>query len=169
MSYGVYYGFYSIYLEQAGYSHGQIGVLWMIGVVAEILLFWWLPPYLSRLSIEWCLIAAFAVGGLRWAGIGLWVDNPWLLTLLQPLHAITFGLSHVACVEWIRRHFGQALQGQGQALYVSLSYGLGGAIGVYGCGQLWQINPFYTFVFSVALALLAAVLAWLGFYPKKRS
>lgn len=164
MSYGVYYGFYSLYLEQAGYSHGQIGVLWMIGVVAEIALFWLLPPFLPRLSIEACLAASFAVGALRWAGIGLWVDNPWLLTLLQPLHAITFGLSHAACVEWMRRYFGEALQGQAQALYVSLTYGVGGATGVYVCGQLWQLHPHYTFVFAVLLAALSALLAGFGFY-----
>ncbi len=163
VSYGVYYGFYSLFLQQHGYSHSQIGSLWMLGVLAEILLFWRLPQVLPRLNIEWCLISAMAIGALRWAGIALWVDFLWLLVLLQLLHALTFGLFHAASVEFIRRTFGAAQQSQGQALYVSLAYGLGGAIGVYVCGHLWASGPGWAFAFAVTLAALGALVAFNGF------
>jgi len=37
-SHGAYYVFYSIYLEEAGYSRIDIGVYWTVGVLAEIML-----------------------------------------------------------------------------------------------------------------------------------
>ena len=39
LSHGPYYTFISLYLESLGYARGVIGLLWAIGVVAEILVF----------------------------------------------------------------------------------------------------------------------------------
>lgn len=39
LAHGPYYTFFSIHLETLGYSRSFIGLMWALGVVAEILLF----------------------------------------------------------------------------------------------------------------------------------
>src|SRR5690606_21000801 len=51
VSHGVYYGFYSLYLKEYGYSTTFIGVLWSVGVVAEIVLFLKMPWIFGRWSL----------------------------------------------------------------------------------------------------------------------
>lgn len=60
-----------------------------------------------------------------------------LLTLAQVLHAATFGCFHVAAVHFVQQHFSARLQGQGQALYATLS-GCGGALGALYAGYSWS-------------------------------
>ncbi|MEY4589139.1 MAG: hypothetical protein RL497_1215 [Pseudomonadota bacterium] len=156
MSHGIYYGFYSIYLHEHGYSATLIGALWTLGVLAEVALFWWVPAFIPRLNLERTAFMCMLTAALRWALIGLAVDSWFCLVLLQLLHAITFGLFHASSVHFIRDSFGPALQGQGQALYGAVGYGAGGALGLWLCGVLWQNQPSWAFAFAVAMALLAA-------------
>lgn len=160
MSHGIYYGFYSIYLHQHGYSSSVIGALWTLGVAAEIALFWWIPAFLPRLNLQRAALVCMLVAAIRWALIGFTVDFWPCLILLQLLHAITFGLFHASSVQFIRTSFGPALQGQGQALYGAIGYGAGGALGLWLCGLLWQAHMGWAFVFAVGAAVLAAVVQW---------
>lgn len=155
-SHGIYYGFYSIYLHQHGYSASVIGALWTLGVAAEIVLFWWIPNVLPRLNLARTAQLCMAVAALRWTLIGFTVDYWPCLILLQLLHAVTFGLFHASSVQFIRQSFGPTLQGQGQALYGAIGYGAGGALGLWLCGVLWQLGAQWAFVFAVSCAVLAA-------------
>lgn len=155
-SHGIYYGFYSIYLHQHGYSASLIGALWTLGVAAEIVLFWWIPKVLPRLNLPRTAQICMLVAALRWMLIGTTVDYWPCLILLQLLHAVTFGLFHASSVQFIRQSFGPRLQGQGQALYGAIGYGAGGALGLWLCGVLWQLEVRWAFVFAVSSALLAA-------------
>jgi MFS transporter, PPP family, 3-phenylpropionic acid transporter len=162
MSHGIYYGFYSIYLYQHGYSASVIGALWTLGVAAEIVLFWWVPKVIPHLNLERAALFCMLVAAGRWALIGISVDFWPCLVLLQLLHAVTFGLFHASSVHFIRHHFGSALQGQGQALYGAVGYGAGGALGLWLCGILWQSQSNWAFMFAVISALLAAWVQWCG-------
>ncbi|HMW70264.1 MAG TPA: MFS transporter, partial [Cellvibrionaceae bacterium] len=155
-SHGIYYGFYSIYLHQHGYSASVIGALWTLGVAAEIVLFWWIPKVLPSLNLPRTAQLCMLVAAVRWTLIGFTVDYWPCLILLQLLHAVTFGLFHASSVQFIRQSFGPALQGQGQALYGAIGYGAGGALGLWLCGLLWQIGSQWAFVFAVSCAFLAA-------------
>ncbi len=155
-SHGIYYGFYSIYLLEHGYSASAIGALWTLGVAAEIVLFWWLPAYLPRLNLARTAQLCMIVAAARWALIGFTVDYWFCLVALQLLHAVTFGLFHASGVQFIRQSFGPALQGQGQALYGAIGYGAGGALGLWLCGVLWQLGAQWAFVFAIGTAATAA-------------
>jgi PPP family 3-phenylpropionic acid transporter len=78
------------------------------------------------------------------------------LIIAQCLHAASFGSFHVAGVELVRRHFGLAHQGQGQALYSAFSFGAGGALGALASGVLWEVDERLGFV----LAALATIGGW---------
>lgn len=155
-SHGVYYTFYSIYLEAHHYSRTSIGLLWALGVVAEIFIFLRMHYLMRRFNLRQLLLFSLSLAVIRWWMIGYYVDQPILVIIAQLFHAATFGIAHAVAIELVRRFFGPASQGQGQALYSGVSFGTGTAAGAYISGQLWSISE--TLAFMVASA--AALLAW---------
>jgi PPP family 3-phenylpropionic acid transporter len=162
VAHGTLYGFYSIYLVQAGYSKTVVGLLWTLGVLAEILLFWKLPRLYARASLSAILCAACLCAALRFVAIGWGVGSLVVLVLAQLLHGATFGAYHAASVAAVHKLFPGERQVRGQALYSSLSYGLGGATGLLLAGWCWEaIGPALSFGVSAGFGLLgAALVAW---------
>jgi MFS transporter, PPP family, 3-phenylpropionic acid transporter len=160
-SHGPYYTFYSLYLEQAGYGLNRIGELWALGVIAEVGLFLAMHRLLLRYGLRRLLLASLALAAIRWGLIGEWVDSLPILILAQLLHAATFGIYHAVTIQLIHRYFTGRLQGRGQALYSSLSFGAGLALGSLISGYLWEaIDPVWSFRFAVIASLLALMVAW---------
>lgn len=160
VSHGSYYTFYSLYLEQLGYGRGLIGLLWALGVVAEVIIFMLMPRLFAWRSERWLLLATLALTVLRWALIAVCADSLPLLLFAQLLHAFSFGTAHAIAIELIRKYFAGPVQGQGQALYSAFSFGLGGAIGAVGAGAVWGVSATLAFGLSAIAALLAYWLVW---------
>jgi PPP family 3-phenylpropionic acid transporter len=152
------YAFYSLYLASLGFGKGEIGVLWAIGVVAEIAWFWFQGRWLRRWSMhKWLVLAALA-SALRFAltaAFGSWVL---VLVVAQCMHALTFAAQHSACSVVITRHFPDRLRGRGQALYAVLGYGVSGVVGGIAGGALSQMFGFAAVFWAAAGIALAA--AW---------
>lgn len=156
LSHGPYYSFLSIHLEALGYARGTIGLLWALGVVAEILLFLVVGRLLARFTLKQILLASFLLAALRWLLLGQLAEHWPVLILAQILHAATFGSFHVAAVHFVQRSFALNQQGQGQALYATLS-GVGGALGALYAGYCWKdLGAGPTFVIASLAALAAA-------------
>lgn len=155
-SHGPYYTFFSIYLESFSYSKSIIGVLWSLGVVAEVALFLVMHRILARYTLRTILLWSLALTALRWLMIGFVAQSALLLIVAQCLHAASFGSCHAAAVEVIRRWFPRH-HGQGMALYSGLSFGAGGASGALFSGVVWDWSAPLCF----AVAALAAGLGWL--------
>jgi PPP family 3-phenylpropionic acid transporter len=165
-SHGPYYTFYTIYLGGHGYSKTVIGMLWALGVICEIAIFLVLHRARMRIGIRETLLASFALAAVRWALIGLFPDYLALLILAQVLHAATFGAYHATAVEMVHRFFRGAHQTRGQAIYGSVSFGLGGAVGSLYAGLSWSSSgPLSTFLAASLLALLALVVTWRWIRP----
>jgi PPP family 3-phenylpropionic acid transporter len=162
VAHGALYAFYSIYLEAAGYSKAMIGVLWTLGVVAEVLVFLRLPQLMRRFALRTLLIASFACAALRFAAIGWAVDWLAVLVVAQLLHAATFGAFHAASIAAVHRLFPGRIAARGQALYSSLTYGVGGGAGTLIAGWTWvAAGPSSSFAVSALFGALGAVLiAW---------
>ena len=159
VAHGTLYAFYSIYLEAEGYSKTAIGVLWTLGVLAEIVLFLFLPRLLRRYSLRAVLAASLGCAVLRFAVIGWGVHFLWLLVFAQLLHAATFGAYHASSVAIVHRLFTGRLQARGQTLFSSLAYGLGGTAGTLLAGWSWTaLGPELSFTLSAAFGLAGAVL-----------
>lgn len=148
------YSFFSLYLDQRGYSKGQIGLTWTLGVLVEIALFQWQRPLFDRFGAMSLLTASLMVAAVRFALIAA-SDGFWLLIVVSQLaHAITFGVHHSAAMSLLHQWFPPAQQGRAQALFVTLGYGLGGSIGGLSGGWLWEhVSPQATFVGAAAMAL----------------
>lgn len=162
VSHGPYYTFLSVYLEALGYSRQLVGWLWSIGVLAEILLFILMPTLLLRFGLRHVLLVSLALAALRWIALGFGADSVLLLLLIQCLHAATFGSFHVASMQFVQQTFPRRRQGQGQALYVSLS-GFGAALGALYAGYMWDdAGAALTFLVAALVALFAFVLLLTG-------
>ncbi|MFJ4145312.1 MFS transporter [Pseudomonas sp. NPDC089734] len=158
LSHGPYYTFLTLHLEQLGYSRGVIGVLWALGVVAEILMFMGMSRILQRFSVRQVLMASFLLASLRWLLLGSFAEHLLALLAIQLMHAATFGSFHAAAIHFVQRSFGSRQQGQGQALYSALS-GVGGALGALYSGYSWNVlGPFWTFAIASLAAFVAAVM-----------
>jgi PPP family 3-phenylpropionic acid transporter len=137
MSHGPYYTFLTLHLEHLGYSRGVIGLLWALGVVAEVLMFLGMS-LLARFSVRRVLLASFLLAAVRWLLLGSFAEFFWVLLLAQVMHAATFGSFHAASIAFVQRSFGDKQQGQGQALYAALA-GTGGALGALYSGYSWNL------------------------------
>ncbi len=160
-SHGPYYTFYTIYMESYGYSLGLIGGLWALGVIAEVGIFLLMPRLEAAFGLRNLLLASLFLAALRWVLIGLFPTHLLLMLLAQSLHAASFGIYHAAAIHLVHRYFGARHQGKGQALYSSLSFGAGGALGSFASGQIYGgPGPQFMFLGAAALCLLGGVIAW---------
>ncbi|HXI36926.1 MAG TPA: MFS transporter [Burkholderiales bacterium] len=160
-AHGALYAFYTLQLQREGYGGVAIGMMWTIGVVAEIAVFAWLPALLRRQALSAILLFSFGCAVARFLVIGWLPSAMWLMIGAQILHAATFGSFHAASVAAIHRVFPEHAQGRGQALFSSVAYGAGGAAGALLAGWGWEEGgPRLAFSLAAAVALAGAYFAY---------
>jgi MFS transporter, PPP family, 3-phenylpropionic acid transporter len=158
-SHGSYYAFFSIFMERAGYSREMVGVLWSLGVLAEMATMVGAAWLLRHVGVARLLTGCLLLAALRWT---LYSFTTWLPLLLlgQMLHAFTFGAFHVAAVTGTYRLFPEGLRASGQSLYSGLTFGLGSIVGFLSAGRLFEVTgSIRMFLASASMALAAALLS----------
>lgn len=139
-SHGAYYSFSSVIWVSQGISGSGVGILWAIGVVAEIFLL----LLSSRLLRGFSPLALLWMGGIgamiRWTAAGFTLPV-FGAGLFQTLHAASFALTHLATMRFLQ----QALHEE----RLPLAYAVNGAL-VFG-----PILAFSSFVSGVAYDALA--------------
>lgn len=159
-SHGAYYAFFSIYLEQHNYSKTLIGQYWALSVLAEVIVFLLVPGLIKFMGVRPLLVISLLAAVLRWVLTAWFVENPVVIVFSQTLHAATFGLFHAVSIYYIHHYFTGRLQGRGQALYSSVSFGAGGAMGSLLSGYSWEIlGSTTTYMISSASVMLAVIIA----------
>ncbi|MCK5395213.1 MAG: MFS transporter [Gammaproteobacteria bacterium] len=160
-SHGPYYTFYTIYLEEQGYSSHMIGVLWAVGVLAEVIIFLLMHRLLPMFGARKLLIVTLLLTTLRWLIIGFFVDDLSMLFLAQLIHAFSFGVFHAVGISLVHDYFTGSHQGRGQALYASTSYGAGVAVGSLVSGLVWdKWGADVLFVFASCCTVVALGIVW---------
>jgi PPP family 3-phenylpropionic acid transporter len=163
------YTFYSLYLERNGYSKTVIGAMWSLGVLAEVLLFYFQAPLFKRWGAMRMMYLALGVSVARFVMIGAGSHMLWLLIVAQLMHAATFALHHSSSVMTLQRWFSGSLQARGQALYMSISYGVGGSLGGLFLAQWWErAGAESVYYVAAVLALLSTLAALLSFRWQRR-
>ena len=175
VSFGTYYNFFALYMNDLAYTGFQTGVFIAIGVVAEVFIFIFAARLVKHFEVLNLLALSILLTGIRWFGLAYFADEVVVIILCQMLHALSFGLSHVASVYFLTHHFSARFQSRAQAIYVSISFGLGSAIGSYAAGYLWQDGQgaSISFIFSGVIALAGGLVLTLltvhQTYFKKRA
>lgn len=160
-AHGAYYVFYSIHLDGHGYSSTAVGLLWSLGVLAEIFVFMGMSRLSRRFSFRVILQACFAAAVVRFLLMGWGVESVEIMIFVQLLHGLTFGAYHASAIAAVNQWFPGKTQGRGQALYSSLSFGAGGLLGALISASVWDsLGAGWTFALSSFFALLGFVLIW---------
>ncbi len=161
MSFAPFYGFFTLYTRDQGYSGSEAGLLIALAVAAEIVAFYFAGKILAGRSYQKLLGFCYAVTAIRWLIVAFCADHALLLAASMLLHAFSFAIAHSCAMQFIQQFFPQSQRSRGQALYAGLIYGGGGALGAYIAGLSWQdgAGSTFSFVLGAAFALLSALLA----------
>jgi PPP family 3-phenylpropionic acid transporter len=162
-----YYGFGTLNWKALGYSADLIGLLWALGVIAEIVLFSFSDRVVAWLGPVRLIVAGALAGLLRWSVLALSPPLEVLLPL-QLLHAGTFGAVHLGAIHFIARAVPPHLVGTAQSIHAAVTIGVFMALGQFASGHLFAVfgaaGYLLMSVFS-ATALAAALLLdrmWTG-------
>lgn len=161
MAHSSLYVFFSLYLDELGYSKPMVGAMWGIGVIVEILWFIFQGRIIERWSPHLWLVASGLFASLRFALTAAFASQLPVLVMSQCLHALTFAAQHTVCIALVSRYFPGRLRGRGQALYSVLGYGCSGVLGGLAGGSIaehWGYGA--TFWAGSAVALLGALSGW---------
>lgn len=160
MSFGPFYTFFSVYLDEHGYRAATLGALWATGVAVEIVLFFVAAKLFARFSARSVLLVSLFSAIVRWLVTALFPDNLVLITLAQLSHALSFGAYFAACMLWMAKHFPGRLGGHGQGIFYGFSSGGGGAMGALIAGQVWRFGGETAFLLAAGFASVAMAIGW---------
>ena len=158
------YVYYSLYLSDMGYSKSVIGLMWSLGVIAEILFFFYQAPLFRRFGVRKLMLFSLGIAVIRFLMIGWGAQSLAIMLVAQVLHAATFGVHHSASVATLQRWFAGPLQARGQALYISISYGLGGTVGGLLLSACWDtFGARWVYVLAAIMSFLGLIAAQLSY------
>ncbi len=148
-SHAMYYGFSTLGWRAAGLDGEVVGALWAVGVLAEIVLF----SVSGRLPLGPTTLLRLGAAGavIRWTAMAF-EPSPAVLPLLQCLHALSFGATHLGTLGFIAQTTPAGLAARAQG-YLAVAMGLfmAGAMSLSGV-----LYGRYGAAGYAAMALLAA-------------
>ncbi len=160
-SHAFVYGFSAIHWKNLGYSGTTVGLLWMTGVIAEIVLFWFSEKVMAHLGAVRLMLLGATAGLLRWLGLSL--DPPLAaLFLLQALHGMSFGATHLGAIEFVRTRLPARRTATAQAAYGAVSHGVFMTAAMWLSGWLYANFGARGWWAMAGMCLMAALLGlWL--------
>jgi PPP family 3-phenylpropionic acid transporter len=101
-SHAMHDAFAVIRWSDAGIGTSAISFLWSEAVAAEVFVFFLVGPALiDRLGVHGAAALDAMAGVIRWSIAGV-TTSVLLLSIIQPLHGLTFALLHLACMRMMR-------------------------------------------------------------------
>lgn len=167
-SFGPFYVFYSLHLEQNGYQPVVIGSYWALGVLAEIIVLYYSRYWLKYISATRVVQLALLLGSLRWWLTAQYPENVGLMAMVQIIHAINFGAFFAACMVLVQRFFPGRLSVHGQGILYGFSSGIGGVAGALLAGVIWEYYGGKAAFMMGAIVSLIGLLLSIGFIKPRR-
>jgi MFS transporter, PPP family, 3-phenylpropionic acid transporter len=157
-SHAVLYGFATLQWTSKGIGGTAIGLLWALGVVAEIVLFATSARIVARVGGANMILIGGIGAVVRWTAMGF--DPPVLvLPVLQLLHALSFGATHLGAMDMLsalaHRRGGATAQGdfaamQGGTFAVAMGAS-GGLVAAFGGAAYFAMAAIAAAGFVIAL------------------
>lgn len=156
-----FYNFFNIKISMLGKGQTLAGVIWSIGIVAEICFMFFSKNLFKVATPINILIISIFSGGLRSIVIGL-SNSPILLLFINVLHGLAFGTFHLSILKYIRENLTDELRLKAQSLYSAYVYGFATITGsivsgylfdIFGIDKMFLILSFFNFV-GIATLLL---------------
>lgn len=159
MSFGFFYGFFTIYETDHGFTLETVSYLWAFSIICEVLMF----QFQSKImKIDLLFLIKFAVFAtvIRWMLLYLFPDSLSVSYISQGFHAFSFALFHTATISYLYEIYTQ--RRLAQQFYYGISFGLGGFLGSIIAGYLYGENLFL-------FAALITLFAFLALFGKKKN
>lgn len=156
-SHGVYFAFSSLHWKALGISEPTIGALWATMVLAEIILLFFLGPWIGRkLGIVGGLAVASIGAVLRW-GWMMFDPTGGVLWGLQALHAATFAIGHLSIIGFLAAGIPDRMEATAQGAVMGFMGSLAMAVAIGLAGLVYEALGGFTYSIGVAFALAGLV------------
>jgi PPP family 3-phenylpropionic acid transporter len=158
-SHALYYSFGTLNWRAQGIPDGAIGMLWSVGVVAEVVLFAMSGRVIAMCGTARLLMLAGLAATLRWGFLAL--DPPlWPTALLQTLHAMSFGAAHLAAIHFLTHAVPEDRAATAQGVYAAIVAGLVLSTVTIASGPLYRAFAGGAYAAMAVLALIGAASAY---------
>jgi len=157
-SHAAYYTFASIAWQQAGMGGLTIAGLWVLGVIAEIVLFALSPRF--KLPFSLLVVIAALSAGLRWL---ITAQSPSIAVLaaVQLMHGLSFGLTQVGTMGLVAQRVPGHVMARGQGYLVACT-GIVTSLASIASGRIYEHYGQGVYYLMAAMALAAALIMWLS-------
>jgi MFS transporter, PPP family, 3-phenylpropionic acid transporter len=144
----------------AGYDSVAVSLLWSEAVLAEVLVFFLLGPWLvARLGLAGSAAVSAIAGCLRWGVMASTTAMP-ALVVVQAFHGLTFALMHLAAMGVLASCIPGRLAATAQTVYGNCALGIASATMTLASGYLYGWFGLGAFWAMSACCALAVPLAW---------
>ena len=155
-SHQAYYIFASIAWQQEGFGGLTIASLWVLGVLAEIVVFAASPRFTLQPATLVIIAALCAVA--RWVITAQAPAFP-ILAAVQLMHGLTFGLTQVGTMGLMVRHVPPHIMARGQGFLAGCSGIVASSVSIL-TGAVYARYGQGAYYLMAALAGLAALVMW---------
>lgn len=139
VGFGPFYVFYTLHLQALGHDGTAVGVLWAIGVLCEIVMFWRAPTLVRRHGAFRLMSVCLLVTALRWWLVAVAGGSFAWMALAQTTHALSFAVFHAGCMRRMAELFpARRDMVAAQGLLYGISGGIGGVVGAGVAAVAWQ-------------------------------
>jgi MFS transporter, PPP family, 3-phenylpropionic acid transporter len=136
-SHAFYYGFSTLAWKQQGVPESMTGVLWGVGVAAEVGFLWFMEPWRRRVGPRNLLILGGTAAILRWTALAF-APPLWLVFPLQTLHTLSYAATFLASLQLIERLSTPRNASAAQAINSALSGGVLMGVATMAAGPLFD-------------------------------
>ena len=174
VGFGGFYNFFTIYasshpigLEAYNISAMDMTIyLWSFGVVCEVFMLYFQAPLLKNNLLK-VLQFSIAITTLRWLILAFFPENLVLLFISQSIHAFSFALYHSAAIMYLHSLYSD--KKLSQQFFAGIAYGLGGFIGAFGAGFIYELSPQGLYLLAALITLGSFLFLWLESQRSKQA
>lgn len=132
-----YYAFSTLAWKRQGIPESMTGILWAVGVSAEIGFMWFMEPWRRRMGPRNLLLVGGIAAFARWTALAF--SPPlWLLFPLQALHALSYATTFLASLQLVERLSTPRNASAAQTLNSALSGGVLSGVATMASGWLFD-------------------------------
>ncbi len=150
--------FINIKISESGLSQLTAGSMWSAGVLLEIVIMFFSGKFMFKASSTFWMQIAIFTGFFRWLLIGLYSGKN-ILYFACTLHGISFGLFHLAMMQYINETVSEEKRLKAQGIYAASAYGLGSILGSFFSGIIYDYSDVNTtFLTASAISLFSMII-----------
>ena len=161
-----YYSFSTLAWKQQGIPESLTGVLWAVGVAAEIAFLWFCEPWRRRIGPRNLLVLGGLAAVVRWTALAF--SPPlWLVFPLQVLHFLSYAATFLASLQLAERLSSPRNASAAQTVNSALSGGILMGLATMASGPLFDRFGSHGYLLMAAMSI-AGLIGAMRLYGLKR-